>query len=248
MAFWKNKTVWKGFFLLAAIATLVILSRVLPVAEWTEAFVQWVTGQGVAGVGAFIAVYVLGTVLFFPGSILTIAAGVTFGLGWGVLIVSLSSTTGASLAFLIGRYFARGLVEKRAQSNVRFKAVDNAVGQEGWKIVGLLRLSPLIPFNLANYFFGLTQVRFWPYVLASWIGMMPGTVLYVYLGYIGKATLAGTGDRTPAEFALLVVGLLATVAVTIYLTRLAKQNLKKYQSDADSAEDGKTLATKGETS
>ena len=115
-----------------------------------------------------------------------------------------------------------------ARRDEKFRAIDEAIGQEGWKIVALLRLSPLIPFNASNYFYGITAIKFWHYVLASWIGMLPGTVLYVYLGTIGKASL-GSGDkaRSPFEYVFLGVGLVATIVVTVIVTRLAKKALKK---------------------
>ena len=129
----------------------------------------------------------LATVLFLPCSVLTVGAGFAFGIAWGTLVVSIGSTTGASLAFLISRYVARDRIVAIAEKNAKFKAIDRAIGRQGWKMVGLLRLSPAIPFNLSNYVYGLTAVRFWPYVLASWIGMFPVTLLYVYLGAFGQA-------------------------------------------------------------
>jgi uncharacterized membrane protein YdjX (TVP38/TMEM64 family) len=147
----------------------------------------------------------------------------------GFVAVSAGSTLGAAGAFLIARHLARERVERRAAADPRFAAIDQAVGREGWKIVLLTRLSPLFPFTLLNYLYGLTRVRFGAYLLASWIGMMPGTLLYVYLGVAGRAvaeTTAGQRSRTPQEWALFVVGLLATAAVTVYVTRLARQALR----------------------
>lgn len=152
------------------------------------------------------------------GSALTVGAGIVFGLGWGLLAVSLGSTTGAALAFLISRFVAREKIASMARNNENFRRIDAAIGEQGAKLVFLLRLSPIIPFNPSNYFYGLTAVKFWPYVLASWIGMLPGTLLYVYLGTVGRAGLqAASGmdaGRTPLEFALLGVGLAATVGAT----------------------------------
>jgi uncharacterized membrane protein YdjX (TVP38/TMEM64 family) len=148
-------------------------------------------------------------------------------LACGTLIASLSATCGAALSFLIARYLARGSVERHSRQNEKFKAVDSAIGEHGWKIVGLLRLSPLIPFNLSNYLFGITKVRFCPYVFASWIGMLPGTFLYVYLGHAGKATLSGGHERTPQEYVFIGIGLAATVAVTVYVAGVARKALKK---------------------
>ncbi|MGH7316374.1 MAG: TVP38/TMEM64 family protein, partial [Candidatus Rokuibacteriota bacterium] len=125
---------------------------------------------------------------------------------------------------------ARGWVARRIEGNARFKAIDAAVAREGWKIVGLTRLSPVFPFNLLNYAFGVTRVSLRDYLLASWIGMMPGTVMYVYLGSLAgdlAALGAGRRARTPAEWGFYVVGLLATVAVTVYVTRLARAALAR---------------------
>lgn len=205
---------------------LLIASRFLPFGDWVQAFTDWVKGKGALGATLFAGGYVLGTLAFFPGSLLTISAGVAFG-WWGIPLALGSATLGASLAFLVARYLARGAIEERAKRHEKFKAIDAAVGENGWKIVGLLRLSPLVPFNLANYFFGLTQVKFWPYALASLVCMAPGTVLYVYLGHVGKMTLTGGGETSTGQWVLLGIGLLATATVTVYITRLAKQALKK---------------------
>jgi uncharacterized membrane protein YdjX (TVP38/TMEM64 family) len=169
-------------------------------------------------------------VLFLPGWILTLGAGVVYGLTKGSILVSISATLGATAAFLVGRYLAREWVAARIEGNPRFRAIDEAVAREGWKIVLLTRLSPAFPFNLLNYAFGLTRVSLRHYALASWIGMMPGTLMYVYLGSLAgdlASVGAGRGSRTPAEWALYAVGLLATVAVTVYVTRIARGALEK---------------------
>jgi uncharacterized membrane protein YdjX (TVP38/TMEM64 family) len=175
----------------------------------------------------FALLYVAATVFFLPGSILTVGAGVVFGLARGFAIVSISATLGATAAFLVGRYLARAFIAGKIEGHPKFKAIDEAVAGEGWKIVALLRLSPVVPFNVLNYAFGVTRVSLRDYVLASWIGMMPGTVLYVYLGSIA-GDLAGAGgraSRTPAEWAFYAVGLVATIAVTVFVTRLARRAL-----------------------
>jgi uncharacterized membrane protein YdjX (TVP38/TMEM64 family) len=178
----------------------------------------------------FALLYVLATVLFLPGSILTLGAGAVYGVVQGAILVSLSATLGATAAFLVGRHFARKWVVKQIEGNAAFQAIDEAVAEEGWKIVGLTRLSPIFPFNLLNYAFGVTRVRLRDYVVASWIGMMPGTLMYVYLGSLaGSLVTLGAGQRvrTPAEWALYVVGLLATAAVTVVVTRIARAALRR---------------------
>ena len=171
----------------------------------------------------FVAIYIGATVLFLPGSVLTLGAGAVFGVGLGSVYVSIASTLGATAAFLVGRYFARGWVAKKIAGSAAFAAIDRAVAEEGWKIVGLTRLSPAFPFSLLNYAFGVTRVSLRDYVLASWIGMMPGTVMYVYVGSLARA--AGDRTRTPGEWALYGIGLLATIGVTVFVTRLARRAL-----------------------
>lgn len=222
---WK----WIGVGLL--IIGLIFAARVLPVAVWLKTFSEWVAGLGPLGFVIFVAVYALATVLFAPGWPLTVGAGFVFGLALGTAAVSLGSVLGASLAFLIARFVARASVERLTNRNEKFKAIDRAIGEQGWKLILLLRLSPLIPFNVSNYFYGITSVKFWPYVLASWVGMFPGTVLYVYLGTVSKAGLqaasGGGGQRGPLEWVMLGVGLVATIVVTIWVTRIARRALKK---------------------
>jgi len=171
----------------------------------------------------FVFVYIVACVLLVPGSVLTLGAGAVFGVAWGSLYVSIGATCGATAAFLVGRYFARDWVAKKIEANPKFAAIDKAVAAEGWKIVLLTRLSPVFPFVFLNYAFGLTRVSLRDYLLASWIGMMPGTVMFVYLGSLARA--AGERTRTPAEWALYGVGLLATVGVTVFVTRIARKAL-----------------------
>ena len=162
--------------------------------------------------------------LFVPGSVLTLGAGAVFGVALGSVYVSISATLGATAAFLVGRYLARDVIARKIERNDKFAAIDRAVAEEGWKIVLLTRLSPVFPFTLLNYAFGLTRVKLSHYVLASWIGMIPGTVMYVYLGSLVNVG-AGHRRRTTGEWVLYGVGLLATVTVTVFVTRLARKVL-----------------------
>jgi uncharacterized membrane protein YdjX (TVP38/TMEM64 family) len=192
------------------------------------AFAAFVNDLGWWGPAVYIAGYAVATVAFVPGSLLTLAAGAIFGVVKGTAIVFVAATLGASLAFLAARHTARSAIERRLAGNERFAAVDRAVAREGRKIVLLLRLSPIFPFNLLNYALGLTQVRFGDYLIAC-IGMLPGTLLYVYYGAIAGevAALAG-GAATPkgaGYYALLGVGLAATIAVTAIVTRTARRAL-----------------------
>lgn len=220
----------RAFLVLLLLAALFSAMRFLGVQDLLRSALNWVAGLGVWGMAIFVLLYVLATVLFLPGSILTLGAGALFGVFKGSIIVSISATLGATAAFLVGRYLARGWVAKRIAGNPRFQAVDQAVAREGWKIVGLTRLSPVFPFNLLNYAFGLTSVSLRDYFWATWIGMIPGGVMYVYLGSLaGDLALLGTEERSRsvAEWGLYLVGLVATVAVTIFVTRLARAALAK---------------------
>jgi uncharacterized membrane protein YdjX (TVP38/TMEM64 family) len=207
---------------------LVVATRVLPVADWIRAFQSWVADQGLWGGLLYGAAYVVAVLLFVPGSLLTIGAGLVFGLLWGTVIVSIASTTAAALAFLIARYLARGRVEALANRNEKFRAIDQAIREKGWRVVALLRLSPLVPFSVSNYLYGLTPVSFGPYVLASWIAMLPATILFVWIGAAGRAATAAEREgRSPLEWALLGAGLLATAVVTVMVSRAARRELEK---------------------
>lgn len=229
-----NSAVNKGKLLLAvlAIVALIAAAKYFNVQSLLQDALDWIRSLGAAGPAAFIVIYIFATVAALPGSVLTLGAGAVFGVVFGSIYVSIASTLGAVLAFIIARYLARDAVGKRIARNEKFAAVDHAVGADGWRIVFLTRLSPVFPFNFLNYAFGLTKVSLRDYLTASWIGMMPGTVMYVYLGSLAGdlATIAsGTTKHTRSsiEWALYLVGLLATVAVTIYVTKIARSALKE---------------------
>lgn len=197
------------------------------------AFLESVRQLGAWGPIVIAVAYVPACVFFFPGSLLTLFGGFAFGNTFGGLLfvtvcVSVGSTSGAALAFLAGRTIARRWIERRLAGNARFRAIDVAVGRNGFKIVLLARLSPVFPFNVLNYAFGLTGVSFRDYLLASWVGMLPGTILYVYLGStIGALAdvLGGQVQRSPAQQILFYLGLTATVVMTVLITRVARRAL-----------------------
>jgi len=221
---------WKWMATGLAVIAVIVAVKFLPVADWLKGFNEWIKSFGPWGVVFYIGVYAIATVLFVPGWILTVGAGVAFGLFWGTFTALIGATIGATFAFLIARYVARGAVSKRFGKNKKFEAIDNAIGQQGWKMVGLLRLSPLVPFNLSNYLYGLTAIAFVPYFFATLVGMLPGTVLYVYLGTIGKIGLEaskGAAEKSALEYVFLGVGLAATMIVTILVTRAARRALKQ---------------------
>ena len=171
----------------AVIFAIIIVSVItgtifLPVKDWLIRGLEWTQGLGIWGPVFVVAFYIVACILFLPGSILTLGAGFLFKVIAGTITVSIGSTLGACAAFLVGRTVARKWIAGKVAKNAKFAAIDEAVAQQGFKIVLLTRLSPVFPFNLLNYAFGLTRIPFWKYALGSWIGMIPGTVMYVYFG------------------------------------------------------------------
>ncbi len=218
----------KSLGVLAALVALVMLARKLPL----EQAVDWVEGLGPWGPVALGGIYIVSTVLALPGSILTIAAGGLFGVALGSVTVLIGATLGATAAFLVGRYLARDAVAGRVAGNERFAAIDRAVGKEGFKIVGLTRLSPIFPFNLLNYGYGLTSVTLRDYFFASLFGMIPGTVMYVYLGSaLGEALLSSERERTTGEWVLFGGGLAAAIIVSIFVAKVARRALDEQTGD-----------------
>jgi len=209
-----------------AIITALILFDVRMVA--TNAL-DWVENLGPWGPIAFVLIYIPAPVFFLPGSLLTLGAGALFGIVTGTIVVSIGATLGATAAFLVGRYVARDWVKHKIKRNQKFLAIDEAIGREGWKIVLLTRLTPVLPFNLLNYAYGLTKVRLKHYFFASWIGMLPGTLLYVYLGMVaGDIVTFGARERTPLEWGFYIVGLVVTVVLVFYVNKVARNALRKH--------------------
>lgn len=204
--------------------------HLLPVGDWLDVLRSWILGLGFAGVAVFAVIYVVGAVILAPEALLTVAAGFAYGF-WGLPIVVVAATIGASLAFVIARYLARDKVRKLLESRRNITAIDKAIAEDGWKIVLLLRLSPLIPFNLQNYMFGVTAIPFRQFVAATFFGIIPGTALYTYLGVLGNQA----GDGGPAKWALFGAGLLATIAVVILVARKARAKLREAGVDGPAA-------------
>lgn len=218
----------KPLILAGALLSLLTIVALSPVAEWLTAGVAWIRTHPRAAEIAFVGAYILASVLVVPGSILTLAAGFVFGLVMGVVLVSAGSVLGAAAAFLVGRFFARDWVAQRVQRLPRFRALDAATRHDGFLIVLLARLSPLFPFNLLNYALGLTAVKFRDYFIATWIGMLPATILYVYVGTLAKDLTdltAGNLERGPWQLVLLAAGLVATIVLTVLITRKASRTL-----------------------
>lgn len=219
----------------AVVAVLVVVFLAgRQLAAFVPAFVGWVQALGWWGPVIFIAGYIVATVAMIPGSVLTLAAGAVFGIGWGFVWVLTGATLGAISAFLVSRYAARGFVERRL-SDPRFRTIDRAIGEHGFKIVALLRLSPAFPFNVLNYGLGLTRVRLRHYALAC-LAMAPGTLLYVYYGALAgdiAAAAAGEIERGIEQWIFLGTGLAATVTVTVVITRIARRALREKTGEGE---------------
>ncbi len=233
----------------ALVVALALLSGELSLREGLATVEGWVERTGAWGPVAFGIAYVAAALLLVPGSALAFTAGALFGLLEGTVVVSLASTAAAAAAFLVARGVARERVQRLVATRPRLRALDQAVSEGGWRVVGLLRLSPVVPFSVSNYLFGFTGVRFTPYVLATWIGFLPMTLLEVYLGVVGRAGLeaaAGAGrDRGPGEWAFLGVGAVATVAVAVLLMWLARRKLEEQAREARRAERVRARAEPG---
>ena len=214
-----NKTVLRwllGLMLVLAVGTAIALRDRFDAA----ALQAWVEGAGAAGPLLFMAVYALVTVLFLPGSVITLAGGVLFGPVWGTVYNLTGATIGAALAFLIARYLTAGWVAQRTGG--RMKQLVDGVEQEGWRFVAFVRLVPLFPFNLLNYALGLTRIRFWHYVLASYVFMLPGATAYTWLGYAGREALAG-GEGMIRNILIA----LALLAAAIFLPHFVRKLREK---------------------
>ncbi|ESQ34503.1 hypothetical protein EUTSA_v10008173mg [Eutrema salsugineum] len=198
-------------------------------------FSTLIEGYGPAGYALFIAVYAGLEILAIPALPLTMSAGLLFGSVVGTIIVSISGTMAASVAFLIARYFARERILKLVEGNKKFLAIDKAIGENGFRVVTLLRLSPLLPFSLGNYLYGLTSVKFVPYVFGSWLGMLPGSWAYVSAGAFGRAIIQEESNvglpGGNGQLLTLGLGLLVTALAATYVTRLAKDAIKDIDDD-----------------
>jgi len=206
----------------------------VPLGQILHEFLQWTEQAGTIGALALGTGYIVAALLLFPGAILTMGAGFLYGLLWGTVIVSISSTIAACLAFLIARSFGRSRVADKIAGNEKFSAVDRAVAEQGFKVVFLIRLSPLFPYGLQNYAFGLTDIRLPSYALASWTGMIPGTILYVYFGWAAKGIaeiIAGEAAMSTPQKIFFFSGLAVTVAVVVMITRIAKKAIRNAVSE-----------------
>lgn len=222
--------------LAAVVAGIAAALYFFPLSRWALALVEYIRDAGATGVAVYAVAYVIAAVLFLPGSILTLGAGFAYGPLWGTVLVSPVSVVASTVTFLLGRFLARSWIQRKVESQPRFAAVDAAIGENGFKIVFLLRLSPIFPYNLLNYALGITRVRLLDYILASWLGMLPGTFLYVYLGSLVTSASRLLSEQAPqAESAWTQVlywgGLVATVLVVVIVTRTARRALARALED-----------------
>lgn len=208
----------------AVVAALGVAFALLPVGEWLARFQAWVQGLGPAGWVVYALVYAACVVGFVPASILTLGAGALYGVWVGVAVVLMGATLGAALAFLLARTLLRDRIEQMTRDNARVRALDRAIAKEGAKIVLLVRLAPVFPFTYINYAFGLTGVATGPYVLASLIGMTPGTFAYVYIGSAAAHAASGAQDTT--RTVIQVIGAIAAIVATIFVARVATRAIR----------------------
>ncbi|MXW45939.1 MAG: TVP38/TMEM64 family protein [Gammaproteobacteria bacterium] len=217
----------RALILLLSLTALLVAVWMLPAREWLIQSTDWAQAHPRIAWAGFILAYVLAALFMVPGSILTLAAGVLFGVALGVALVSLAATLGACCAFLVGRFLARDWVESRLEAMPRFRALDRAVTRKGWLIVLLARLSVVIPYNLLNYALGLTNVRFSAYLFGTLVGMLPAIFLYVYLGSVAGSltSLEQTGAPMIPQ-SLFIAGLIVTALLIFLIARLTARALR----------------------
>jgi uncharacterized membrane protein YdjX (TVP38/TMEM64 family) len=250
----KTATMLRIVIALLLVAAILTAITILPVKDYLTHLLQATESVGPWGPVLLAGAFIVACVLFLPGSILTLGAGFLFGIVRGAIAVSIGSVLGATAAFLLGRTLLRGWLEKRMAAYPRFQAIDRAIGKEGFKIVLLLRLSPVFPFNLLNFALGLTNVRLRQYVVASWIGMLPGTLMYVYLGSALKNladVAAGAPKGGAPQTLFFVAGLVMTLVATVVITRVARRALSEAVADDGQSHDRiaeKPPASSGNTS
>lgn len=204
----------------------------MPVTQWLETLRLWILSLGALGVAAFGALYVVVTIVLGPASGLTLMAGLAYG-AWGFPLVVVSATLAAAVAFLLGRYVAHDRVNRWIANKPRLLALNRAVSDEGWRVVGLMRLSPIIPYGLQNYLFSVTHVGFVPFVLATLVGIMPATALYVYIGSLGQSI----GKAGALQWVLVLAGLVATALVAWVVGKRASAALEKQTLESLEAQD-----------
>jgi len=223
-----GKDIWKLVLFAAIVLSLIVLARFFGLGERLQELREWIAGMGTLGMAAYVGLYIVAVVAAVPGLPISIAGAAIFGALKGVILVSIGSTLGASLAFLIARYLARGAIYSRLSGNEKFQRLDRLTEQHGAMIVAITRLVPLFPFNLLNYGFGLTRVPFSTFAFWSWLCMLPGTIVYLV------GTDAIVSAATTGEVPWLIVGVfVAALAVVILAVRIAGGKLKEKEKSAE---------------
>lgn len=228
----RNKKTW---LILVIVGVAISLIRVLPLNDWLTSIKDWLLTFGLWATPMFVGVYVLAAIAGLPNVILILAAGTLFGLVQGIIDASIADAVSVGACYLIGRTVARKQIKKIVAKEARFSQLDKALAEKAWKIILLTRLSPVLPSNILNYGFSLTQVSFWPYLFFSWLGMLPVIIIYVYVGAFG-ATLADV-NQNPTNLALQVVGLIITSVGVVYVTRRAKAILSQTEASSEKRND-----------
>jgi uncharacterized membrane protein YdjX (TVP38/TMEM64 family) len=220
--------VWKVLAAVLTIAFPFLVITLLPVGKVVAKLDVLLDRMGPFAMAVFVVLYVIDALILGPAWLFALVAGLAFGLVKGGLLVWASATIAAAIGFLMARYFARHRVEKLAKKNEKYVAVDRAIKRHGWKVVLLLRISPLLPYTISNYIYGLTAVDFVHYLVASAIGLVPMVAVYVSVGAAGReAALAAAGGRqhSVVEIVVLALGLLFTIAAAILIARAARKEL-----------------------
>ncbi len=212
------KPVVIGLIVIGAIIALWLL----PIGPWLKGFQAYVKSVGPVGYVLYALGYAV-IALVFPGSVLTIGAGAIFGIVGGTLVVLTGATLTATIAFILARTVLRKRIERITAKNPKFRAVDQAIAKEGTKIVLLVRLAAVFPFTIVNYAFGLTGIRLMPYVLTTAVGILPGTIAFVYIG--AAAASVATQDRTKLVFT--IAGLVIAIAVSVFVARVAHNAIQR---------------------
>ncbi|MBA7614889.1 TVP38/TMEM64 family membrane protein [subsurface metagenome] len=219
----KKQSLWRPIVLAVILISFMVLAKVFNLGSRLGELREWILSLGTFGPLVYVLIYIVAVVFAIPGSVITVLGGVLFGSVVGVASVSVGSTIGASLAFLVSRHFARGAISQKFARNKKFHHLDQLTEEHGAIIVAITRLVPLFPFNLLNYGFGLTRVPFWTYVFWSWICMLPGTILYV----VGADAVATAISERRIPWVMVII----LVVIGVIITFLVRQARKKLKTD-----------------
>jgi uncharacterized membrane protein YdjX (TVP38/TMEM64 family) len=218
----KKSGIWRSFLLIAVVICAVVLLRFLGIAERLDDLKEWIRGVGSLAPLAFVLIYIIAVVAALPALPFTITGAALFGSLIGVILVSIASTVGAALAFLVSRYAARERMVRRFSGNETFRKLDRMTNEHGAVMVAITRLVPIFPFNLLNYGFGLTGIPFGIYLFWSWLCMLPGTVLYV----VGVDAVLSALSLGKIPWPLIAV-VAAAAVIMIFLVKIAHRRLRR---------------------